>query len=184
MTRIASVMLTLVLAVAGPSLAHADVPFFNATCPGGLEVHADEGGPVFINGQETSLHRFNENYYEAEWAGTTLSISMNPDETVAVSYTGRGRVHGICEVNAQQRHGRKVQAEPEGRALEISMADMPRFCAGEASAAFDVRPPEITTNAAFRIGKRHVVQGYFEAGQGTTFFNCYFDERGSFVEVR
>ncbi|WP_210333215.1 MULTISPECIES: hypothetical protein [unclassified Ensifer] len=37
--------------------AKAEVPFFNATCPGRIEVHADQGGPVFINGSQARLKR-------------------------------------------------------------------------------------------------------------------------------
>jgi hypothetical protein len=43
--------------------ARPRIPLFNATCPGGIEVHADEGGPVFFNGKETQLKKFNDNYY-------------------------------------------------------------------------------------------------------------------------
>jgi hypothetical protein len=160
--------------------ARADVPFFNAVCPGHVEVHADEGGPVYFNGSETKLHRYNANYYEATHGALTVSISVNPDHSVSVSYTKSGGGNGICQVNAHQRHGRKVQAEP---ALETSLADMPRFCAGEASATFGVRPNEVTTNMAFKIGNRFVVQGWFDGARGTTFFNCYFNGKGRFVSV-
>lgn len=171
-------------AIAGfATSASADVPFFNATCPGHIEVHADEGGPVYLNGSEAKLHRFNANYYEASHGPMTVSISVNPDHSVTVSYTRTGAGNGICQVNAHQRHGRKVQPDQAKPALEVGMGDMPRFCAGEASAAFGVRPPEITTNMAFRIGSRYVVQGYFEGGKGTTFFNCYFNQNGRFVSV-
>lgn len=165
-------------------VAHADVPFFNATCPGHLEVHADEGGPVYLNGSEAKLHRFNANYYEASHGPTTVSISVNPDGSLAVSYTRQGSGNGICQVNAHQRHGRKIDEAPSQPNLAISLGDMPRFCTGEASAAFDRRPNEITTNMAFRIGKRYVVQGWFDGQRGSTFFNCYFDERGEFVQVQ
>ncbi|WP_207771087.1 hypothetical protein [Kumtagia ephedrae] len=180
---LATVLLTGVFA-SGASIARADVPFFNATCPGHVEVHADEGGPVYLNGSEAKLHRFNANYYEASHGPMTVSISVNPDSSVTISYSRSGGGNGVCQVNAHQRHGRKVQPSAPAASLEVSMGDMPRFCAGEASAAFDLRPPEITTNMAFRIGNRYVVQGYFEGSRGTTFFNCYFSDRGKFVEVR
>lgn len=164
--------------------AHADVPFFNATCPGSIEVHADEGGPVYLNGSEAKLHRFNSNYYEASHGPLTVSISVNPDRSLSLSYTRHGGGNGICQVNAHQRHGRAIQQEPARPALSMSKADMPRFCSGEASAAFSVRPNEITTNMAFQIGGRYVVQGWFDGQRGTTFFNCYFSDRGDFIEVR
>ncbi len=163
--------------------ARADVPFFNATCPGGVEVHADEGGPIYLNGSEAKLHRFNSNYYEATHGPMTVSVSVNPDSSVTVSYTRHGGGNGICQVNAHQRSGRKVQPKHSRPNLSVAQGEMPRFCAGEASAAFGVRPTEVTTNMAFQIGGRYVVQGYFDGAKGTTFFNCYFSKQGDFVEI-
>lgn len=164
--------------------AWADVPFFNATCPNHIEVHADEGGPVFLNGSEAKLQRFNSNYFEASQGPTTVSVSVNPDGSVTVSYTRQGSGNGICQVNAHQRHKRSIEAPTGQPELKVSLAEMPRFCVGEASATFDRRPNEITTNMAFRIGKRYVVQGWFDGKRGSTFFNCYFDERGQFVQLQ
>jgi hypothetical protein len=79
-------------------LAHAGIPMLNATCPGKIEVHADEGGPIYINGKEGQLKTFNDNYFEAKGAGVTISLSINPDGSPAVSYTGKNRANGICEV--------------------------------------------------------------------------------------
>ncbi|HDS1301787.1 MULTISPECIES: DUF3011 domain-containing protein [Stenotrophomonas] len=82
--------------------AMAAVPFFNASCPGGIDVHADEGGPVYVQGRETALKRFNDRYFEARDAnsGITLSISRNDDGSPQVSYTGRGGANGICQVSS------------------------------------------------------------------------------------
>lgn len=74
----------------------AAIPLLNYTCPGKIEVHADQGGPVFINGKEAKLKVFNQNYYEAKGSGVTISININPDGTPGVSYTGPGRNNGIC----------------------------------------------------------------------------------------
>ncbi|MCF4997978.1 hypothetical protein GIW70_09565 [Pseudomonas syringae] len=82
----------------GMGLAHAGIPVFTATCPGKIEVHADEGGPIYINGKEGKLKTFNENYYEAQGAGVTISLSINPDGSLDVSYTAKNRAHGVCEL--------------------------------------------------------------------------------------
>jgi hypothetical protein len=74
----------------------AAIPQLNYTCPGKIEVHADQGGPVYINGKEAKLKVFNKNYYEAKGSGVTISLSINPDGTPSVSYTGPGRNNGIC----------------------------------------------------------------------------------------
>lgn len=81
-----------------PVAAQAKLPFFNATCPGHLEVHADNGGPVFVNGKEAKLKVFNASYYEAAGGGVTISIAVNPDGSVIVSYTGKHGANGICTV--------------------------------------------------------------------------------------
>lgn len=78
--------------------AHAAIPAVNASCPGGIEVHAEKGGPVYINGKQGQLKKFNDNYYESKGDGVTISLSINPDGTVDVSYTGKNRANGICEV--------------------------------------------------------------------------------------
>jgi hypothetical protein len=85
-----------VLTIAGQ--AAAKIPLVNATCPGKIEVHADEGGPIYINGKEGKLKVFNQNYYEAKGSGVTISLSINPDGSPAVSYTGKGGANGICTV--------------------------------------------------------------------------------------
>ena len=94
MKRIAVTVAALSLAGA----ANAGIPFFNATCPGGIEVHTDEGGPVYFNGKQGKLKKVSKEYYEATGAGITLSIAINPDETVTLSYTGKHGANGICQV--------------------------------------------------------------------------------------
>lgn len=74
----------------------AGIPLLNYTCPGKIEVHADKGGPVYINGKEAKLKVFNKNAYEATGSGVTISITINPDGMPDVSYTGPGRSNGIC----------------------------------------------------------------------------------------
>ncbi|UNK48546.1 hypothetical protein MNR01_12400 [Lysobacter sp. S4-A87] len=80
--------------------AQAKLPLINATCPGNLEVHVDQGGPVYVNGKEATLKVFNENAYEARDAATatTISITINPDGSPDVSYTGKNRAHGVCSL--------------------------------------------------------------------------------------
>jgi hypothetical protein len=68
--------------IAGVSLAgiaSAGIPFFNATCPGGIDVHADEGGYVYFNGKQATLKKVNEAYYEATGADITLSIAIRAE---------------------------------------------------------------------------------------------------------
>lgn len=81
-----------------PTAASGGLPLLNASCPTGIDVHVDEGGPVYINGKEAVLKRSNDNYYEArdKATGVVVSLSRNPDGTFGVSYTGKGGANGIC----------------------------------------------------------------------------------------
>lgn len=102
MRRHALPLAAALLSTAFAAPAMAAVPFFNASCPGGIDVHADEGGPVYVQGREATLKRFNDRYFEARDAKSdiTLSISSNNDGTPQVSYTGRGGANGICQVSS------------------------------------------------------------------------------------
>lgn len=86
------------VAVLPSSMAQAAVPFMNASCPGGIEVHADEGGPIYVNGQEARLKRFSDNAYEARAGRITITLTIRPDGSPEVSYTGRGGANGVCQV--------------------------------------------------------------------------------------
>ena len=99
-----SILLATALIALG-SAALARVPTLNATCGDGTEVHADEGGPVYINGKEAKLHKSNDNYYEAKLGHVTISISISPDGSADVSYTGKGGANGICQVASQSGSG-------------------------------------------------------------------------------
>lgn len=83
--------LVLVTAVA----AEAKVPFFNATCGGNVEVHADEGGPVYINGKEAKLTKMGDGY-EAKLGHDVIDFSTNPDGSVLATWTGQHGANGIC----------------------------------------------------------------------------------------
>lgn len=97
----------------------AGIPQLNYTCGSGIEVHTDQGGPVFINGKQARLKKFNDNYYEATYAGVTVSISFNPDDTVSMSYTGPNRANGICQDSqASSSQTRSSQSPAEFACLE------------------------------------------------------------------
>ncbi|MNH25873.1 hypothetical protein D3C79_858970 [compost metagenome] len=80
------------------SVAQAGIPLVNATCPGNIEVHSDKGGPIYINGKEGKLKKFSDTYFEAKGSGVTISLSINPDGSPDVSYTGKNKANGVCQV--------------------------------------------------------------------------------------
>ena len=96
--------------IAGLASARAEVPSFHATCPGHVEVRADKGGPVFLNGSAAQLNRFNASYFEARHGSLVVSISIGPHGSLSVSYTAEGRTHGICQIDASPRHGEPPEA--------------------------------------------------------------------------
>lgn len=80
------------------TVAQAGIPLLNATCPGNIEVHADKGGPIYINGKEGKLKKFNDNAFEAKGSGVTISLTIMPDGSPDVSYTGKNKANGVCQV--------------------------------------------------------------------------------------
>lgn len=80
------------------AVAQAGIPLLNATCPGNIEVHADKGGPIYINGKEGKLKKFNDNAFEAKGSGVTISLTIMPDGSRDVSYTGKNKANGVCQV--------------------------------------------------------------------------------------
>lgn len=83
--------------VATPAVASGPlIPLRNATCPGHIEVHADEGGPIYINGTEGKLHKFSDSYFESTSEDVTISLTTNPDGSSSASYTGTGGAHCVC----------------------------------------------------------------------------------------
>jgi hypothetical protein len=79
--------------------AHAKIPFFNAVCGDGVEVHADEGGPIYINGKEGKLTVFNDAAYEAKHNHVAIDVTINPDGSPMVTYTGKHGANGVCTVS-------------------------------------------------------------------------------------
>ena len=81
-----------VLMMAG--IAQAQVPDFNANCPGNIEAHA-KAGVVYINGKNASVKKFSPTYYEAKSGKTTLSI-MN-EGGLSISYAVKHGGNGVCQ---------------------------------------------------------------------------------------
>ena len=102
--------------------AEAGIPFLNATCPTNIEVHADEGGPIYINGKEAKLKVFNDSAYEAKHGHVTISLTINPDGSPLMSYTRRGGANGICTIGEGKKHKAKGECPPD-----VSEADRYKY---------------------------------------------------------
>jgi hypothetical protein len=76
--------------------AQAGLPMLNYTCLGNIELHTDEGGPAYINGNLAKLKKINDSTYDVTGGGVTVSIGLNPDGSASVMYTGKHGANGIC----------------------------------------------------------------------------------------
>lgn len=61
--------------------------------------------------------------------------------------------------------------------------ELQAICRAEASGRYDRRPSELTVNLPVKQRNGAVVQGWFDGGKRSTFFNCRFDEEGRFIGV-
>jgi hypothetical protein len=100
---VSALILSISGAIAWCLPSFAAIPLFNATCPGEIEVHADKGGPIFINGKKAQLIVKKPAYYEAKLSqgansDVVISVAINEDDTVTISYTGKRGANGICTV--------------------------------------------------------------------------------------
>jgi hypothetical protein len=165
--------------------AHAGMPTLNFTCPTGIEVHADEGGYVYINGKPAKLKRYSDSAYDIIGQGVTVSITLNPDGTAFASYTGKNRAHGNC---TEQKYelpstGSSAPAAPSAPAAEkVAPGNMPAHCRGEASSQYRVRPQYITTGRLVRHENGdYTVNGTADLGSSKKSFACGFDRSGKFM---
>lgn len=81
-------------------------------------------------------------------------------------------------------HDRPPHDRPPPPSSGVAVGDLSRFCRGEAAAAFDRRPSEITTVGHIAQADGYTVRGWFEQDRRTTFFTCRFDRDGRFIDVR
>ena len=66
----------------------------------------------------------------------------------------------------------------------VAVKDMPRYCAGEASAKFGQRPQNISTQPAIKDKGMYSVFGQFPpSGANPTVFICTFTAEGKLVGV-
>jgi len=173
--------------------AQAGIPSFNGTCPGGYELHADQGGPVFINGKEAKIKKINNDTFDATGSGITLSIGTNPDGTLSLMYTGKHGANGICQTvdydKAIRDIDKKNEAAPSAPAATssevISQGNMPAHCRGEASSMYGVKPMYIKTGKLTHVkGSGYTIKGNADLGdQGMKPFSCGFDNQGHFTGV-
>lgn len=110
------------LAVACSSPAWAKVPYFAATCPTGINVETSRGGAAYINGKRASVRSKNANYSEIVGSGVTISVARDAG-SLSVSYTGKGRANGICQVTEQHDEAAATPAAQPAAGSSVPAAD-------------------------------------------------------------
>lgn len=158
-------ILMTVVTLAMASTAHAALPQLNYQCPGQIQMHSDEGGSVYINGQEAKLKKYSDDFYEAKGAGVTLSISKTGSQ-YDVSYS-RKKASGICQPVA----GSAPQAATASKASPAEKA-----CLKAVSAKTDVAQSQLQVTDVMDS----------EAGVGVTIkvpgadapWSCLSDKKG------
>ncbi|GLI91708.1 hypothetical protein [Methylocystis echinoides] len=103
------VSLSLILSLPAAA-ALAKVPYFAAKCPADISVETDRSGRAYVSGKKASVRSMNANYSEIRGAGVTISVARDAGSLI-VSYTGKGRAHGVCEV-VEQEQAETGGAEP------------------------------------------------------------------------
>ncbi|MBS7808493.1 hypothetical protein [Variovorax sp. PCZ-1] len=78
---------------------HAAQPVFVANCPGDINIDAGRTGVVYINGIKAKVQKINDKAYDFMASGITISVSSNPGQAPDVTYTGKAKAHGICNVS-------------------------------------------------------------------------------------
>lgn len=121
MKRLVSVFAAIFLA----GTANAGLPVFSASCPGGINVVTDRTEAVHINGKKAKVKKVNSSYYEATGSGVTISISLDPGAPPSVSYTGKRRAHGICQITDSKQANPASSAERAGQGKFDATGNIP-----------------------------------------------------------
>ena len=78
--------------------APGGIPAFSATCPLGISVRANAGGPVFVNGVQATTQAYSTTFYESVQGDVTISTTIGGNGAVDVSYNKRNAGNGVCNV--------------------------------------------------------------------------------------
>ncbi len=161
---------------------NADIPSMNYKCFGNIDMHADEGGPVYINGKEAKLKKINDNYFDASGSGVVLSVGINPDGTTSVMYTGKHGANGVCQEIKYDFSSSDKNIGSSRSTSAISFDKMATHCRGEAAGMYNTKPMYIHTSKPMSTKHGYIIKGYGDLGiQGNKSFQCIFNNNGNFV---
>ena len=78
--------------------ASASVPLFAAKCPTGINVDSNTKGQVYVNGKVAKLIKRPDGQITAHSAGIYVDITPQGNEPPRVTYTGKDKSTGVCEI--------------------------------------------------------------------------------------
>lgn len=122
------------------------------------------------------------NWWNAD-RGQCVTIATMDGRYVSVTPTTAPDCGKSASAKSRRDRGYQNNAPAVQGAGTTAPGDLPRYCKGEAAAAFDRRPSDITTNLPIRRADGATVSGWYEGDRGTRFFTCRFDLNGRFVSV-
>lgn len=97
MTRLVLPLALLALTTAATEAA--EIPLFNAVCGESVEVHADERGPIYIDGEAVTPKAVGEDTFEVTRKGTTVSVTVFDDSSLEVRYSDPEGKSGPCRLS-------------------------------------------------------------------------------------
>ena len=84
--------------VAAMGVVRADIPSFEAVCPGSIAVRAEEGGPVEIGGRQADILSESKYAFDAREGPLTIYVMIKPDGFLSVRFTHDDGTEGVCLV--------------------------------------------------------------------------------------
>lgn len=90
-----------ILVFASASTAVAKIPRLDAKCGDDITVHAEEGGPVLIDGKDSKIKTIDENHYEARDHKILITIAVGADGSPTLTYARKNGPSGGCDVTGR-----------------------------------------------------------------------------------
>ena len=78
--------------------ASASVPLFAAKCPTGITADSNNKGQVYVNGKVAKLINRPDGQVTAQSGGIYIDITPRGSEPPLITYTGKDKSTGVCEI--------------------------------------------------------------------------------------
>jgi hypothetical protein len=150
----------------------------------GAEMAIKSRGYVFIKGEKGDDRSYT--YWWNKDRGTCVSVATMDGRYASITPTtapdcGKSR----RDIRHSNRRPQDDRNGPTRRSIQSirDNTELQSICRAEASRRYDLRPSELTVNAPIDQRNGSIVQGWFDSGKRTTFFNCRFDSDGRFITL-